>query len=253
MAIKIIIVVVISVIIVVMYLGMYSKLNADSFKKSKVKEQIINDDDYSYERQSMVKNQIKARGISDIRVLKAMETVPRHKFVPEKFKEYSYRDEPLQIGLGQTISQPYIVAYMTELLGLDKDDKVLEIGTGSGYQAAVLSLLVKEVYTVEIINELGLEAKDRLQKLGYDNVKVRIGDGYNGWMDYATYDAIIVTAAPEHIPPELINQLKPGGKMVIPMGEADIGQILKLITKDHKGQIVTKNVLNVRFVPLTRR
>lgn len=255
MALKIIVIlfIVISVITFVNYSGFLGKLNSGSFNnKSKVKALTINDE-YNSERLSMVKNQIKARGINDPKVLEAMETVQRHQFVPEKFQKYSYRDEPLPIGFDQTISQPYIVAYMTELLDLDKNDVVLEIGTGSGYQAAVISLLAKRVYTVEIINELGLEARNRLQKLGYENVEVMIGDGYNGWPDHAPYDAIIVTAAPENIPPELINQLKKGGILVIPTGEIETGQILKLITKDDDGQITIKDALHVRFVPLTRK
>lgn len=256
MTLKLIVILFIAVLVFIFvgHTGLMDKLNSGSLNnKTKLNEQIIQDNEYTYERLSMVKSQIKARGIKDLKVLNAMEVVPRHKFVPEKFRKYSYHDEPLPIGRDQTISQPYIVAFMTELLKLDKDDIVLEVGTGSGYQAAVLSLLAKQVYTIEIINELGLEARNRLQSNGYDNVTVKIGDGYNGWHDHAPYDAIIVTAAPEHIPPELINQLKKGGKMVIPTGEIDAGQILRLITKDKKGQIDIKDVLPVRFVPLTRK
>lgn len=207
---------------------------------------------YANERALMVTRQIKARGIKDAKILKVMETIPRHKFVPEEYQQYSYRDEPLSIGFGQTISQPYIVAFMTEVLMLDNDDVVLEIGTGSGYQAAVLSLLVKQVYSIEIIDELGLQTADKLKNMGYGNVEIKICDGYNGWNEHAPYDAIVVTAAPDHIPPDLIKQLKIGGKIAIPIGEVNSVQTLKLGTKDKNGTIELKNVLPVMFVPLTR-
>jgi len=210
-------------------------------------------DEFVEERMLMVKRQIKARGVKDAEVLKVMETVPRHEFVPQELQEQSYQDKPLPVGLDQTISQPYIVGFMTELLSVDSDDVVLEVGTGSGYQAAVLSLLVKQLYTIEIIDELGLQSRERLQKSGCDNVEVKIGDGYNGWLEHAPYDAIIVTAAPDHIPRELINQLKVGGKMVIPTGKVDSNQILKLITKNNRGEITEKDIIPVRFVPLTRK
>lgn len=252
---KIFIIFFISILIIVFFCYFGSVVNLDAgaiVDNIKLKTEVIKDNGYNRERVLMVKNQIKARGIKDPKVLTAMETVPRHHFVPKEFRKYSYYDEPLPIGFNQTISQPYIVAFMTETLDLDKNDIVLEIGTGSGYQAAVLSLLVKKVYTIEIINELGLEAKDRLKRLGYDNVEVKIGDGYHGWPDYAPFNAIIVTAAPEDVPPALIKQLKKDGKMIIPTGNFDTGQTLKLITKEANGDIKTKNVLPVRFVPLTR-
>ena len=252
---KIFIIFFVSILIIVFlcYFGSMVNLDAGTAKHHiKLKREVINDNGYNHERILMVKSQIKARGIKDPKVLKAMETVPRHHFVPKKLQKYSYYDEPLSIGFNQTISQPYIVAFMTEILDLDKDDIILEIGTGSGYQAAVLSLLVKKIYTIEIISELGIEAKDRLKRLGYDNVEVKIGDGYHGWPDYAPFNAIIVTAAPENVPPDLIKQLKKGGKMIIPTGSFDTGQDLKLISKDINGDIKTKNVLPVRFVPLTR-
>ncbi len=205
---------------------------------------------YARERKNMVEQQIAARGIKDMEVLKAMERVCRHLFVPEGYRIYSYYDQPLPIGLEQTISQPYIVALMTEMLDVDKDDIVLEIGTGSGYQAAVLSAIVKEVYTIEIIEELGLQAGERLKRLGYDNVHVRISDGSLGWPDKAPFDAIIVTAAAEKIPEPLIKQLKPGGRMVIPVDNSFYAQDLLIVRKDEAGNIDTEKTIPVRFVPL---
>ena len=187
----------------------------------------------------------------DERVMEAMATVPRHEFVRDKEKVYAYQNRPLPIGHGQTISQPYIVALMTDLLEVGPDASVLEIGTGSGYQAAVLSGLVKSVYSIEIIKPLGAQADDRLKRLGYDNVKTRIGDGYYGWEESAPFDGIIVTAAASHIPPPLIKQLKPGGRMIIPVGSPFLTQQLLLVTKDADGKIRTRQVLPVRFVPLT--
>jgi len=181
-----------------------------------------------------------------------MEAVPRHLFVPEEYQDRAYDDGPLPIGYGQTISQPYIVAYMTELLNVGPDDVVLEIGTGSGYQAAVLSRIVKKVYTVEIIEELGLAAKERLKALNYDNVEVKIGDGYYGWEEHAPYDGIIVTAASEYIPPPLIQQLKDKGRMIIPVGSPFSVQNLMLVEKSGD-KIKTKSLIPVRFVPLTRK
>jgi len=197
----------------------------------------------------MIAEQIEARGVKDKKVLQAMRVVPRHKFVSEGFKKYAYEDRPLPIGCGQTISQPYIVALMTELLKVDKEDKVLEVGTGSGYQAAILSEIVKEVYTIEIFEELGVSAKKRLKDLGYSNVKVRIADGYYGWPEKAPFDAIIVTCAATHIPPPLIAQLKEDGKMCIPIGGVFQVQNLMLIEKKG-GKITSKNILPVRFVPM---
>ena len=186
-------------------------------------------------------------------VVDAMGKVERHKFVPEKMRPYAYENRPLPIGHGQTISQPYIVAIMTDLLDLNASDRVLEIGTGSGYQAAVLAEIVKEVYTVEVIKELGISAANRLKALGYDNIKTRIGDGYYGWEAYAPYDAIIVTAASGTIPPPLLKQLRPGGRMLIPVGAFSRVQHLILVSKEQNGTITTRQILPVRFVPLTGR
>ncbi|MCI0401089.1 MAG: protein-L-isoaspartate(D-aspartate) O-methyltransferase [Gammaproteobacteria bacterium] len=184
-------------------------------------------------------------------VMHAMATVPRHEFVPSHLREYAYLNRPLPIGYGQTISQPYIVALMTDIVDVNSDDVVLEIGTGSGYQAAVLAELVKHVYTIEIIKDLGAQASDRLKRLGYNKVTTRIGDGYYGWEQYAPFDAIVVTAAAGQIPPPLIEQLKLGGKMVIPVGTGFATQYLVLVKKDPDGKVSTKELLPVRFVPLT--
>ncbi len=185
------------------------------------------------------------------RTLDALRQVPRHKFVPEPMRPYAYDNRPLAIGNGQTISQPYIVAVMTELLDLDEDDVVLEVGTGSGYQAAVLSRLVKRVYTVEIIPQLGEAAAARLRELGYENVETRIGDGHLGWPEHAPFDAIIVTAAATSIPPALLEQLKPGGRMIIPVGPPYHTQELILVKKTRKGEIHKRHILPVAFVPMT--
>ena len=184
-------------------------------------------------------------------VVDAMLNVPRHEFVPEHLTRYAYENRPLPIGHGQTISQPLIVGIMTDLLNIGKGSVVLEVGTGSGYQAAILAYCVKQVYSIEIIKGLGEEAKARLQRLGYENVEVRIGDGYQGWKERAPFDAIIVTAAAGHIPPPLIEQLKPGGRMVLPVGEPYTTQYLTLVEKDKDGKINTKRLLPVAFVPLT--
>ena len=202
-------------------------------------------------REKMVKKQIIRRGIQDEDVIQAMMSVPRHQFVPMKWISMAYNDTPLPIGYGQTISQPYIVAYMTEVLNLDEESRVLEIGTGSGYQAAILSRIVKKVHTIEIIPELAESASLRLEKLGYKNVKVTCGDGYYGWSEYAPFDAIIVTAAAGHIPPPLLKQLKKNGGMVIPVGGPFMIQNLVLVEKDSAGKITTRNLMAVRFVPLT--
>lgn len=204
-------------------------------------------------RYRMVDQQIAARGIEDEHVLQAMRDVPRHLFVPEGRRGSAYGDFPLPIGYGQTISQPYIVALMTELLEPEKDDVALEVGTGSGYQAAVLSRIVKEVYTVEIIPPLGKAAEKRLKEGAYENIKVKIGDGYYGWEEYALFDCIIVTAASDHIPPPLIRQLKRGGKMAIPVGSPFQVQNLMLVEKSGEGEIQTRNILPVRFVPFRRK
>jgi protein-L-isoaspartate(D-aspartate) O-methyltransferase len=214
------------------------------------KEDKSTEDDFAQKRQRMVEQQIKARGVRNKMVLEAMGKVPRHLFVPEKDRQFSYYDQPLPIGLGQTISQPYIVALMTEMLDVDKDDIVLEIGTGSGYQAAVLSAIVHELYTIEIVEELGVQAGERLKNLGYDNVNVKIADGSLGWPDKAPFDAIIVTAAAEKIPEPLIKQLKPGGRMVIPVDSFFFSQDLMIVDKDKAGNVITKKTIPVRFVPL---
>lgn len=210
-------------------------------------------DDFKRQREEMVSYQIEKRGIKEKSVLQALKNVPRHLFVSNDLQSLAYTDRPLPIGYGQTISQPYIVALMTELLNLKAGDKVLEIGTGSGYQAAILSEITKEVYTVEIIEELGKSAKKRLKDLGYKSIKCKIGDGYYGWKKYAPFDRIMVTAAATHIPPSLIRQLKKGGKMCIPVGNPFLTQNLILIEKDKEGNLKTRNILPVRFVPLTGR
>ena len=187
----------------------------------------------------------------DPRVMAVLGRVPRHEFVPSNLVSHAYENRPLPIGHGQTISQPYIVALMTDLLSLDADSTALEVGTGSGYQAAVLSELVKSVYTIEIIEALGNAARERLGQLGYENVAVRVGDGYYGWAEHGPYDAVIVTAAASHVPPPLVEQLKPGGKMVIPVGEQFLVQQLLLIEKGAHGEVTTRQILPVAFVPLT--
>ncbi len=202
------------------------------------------------ERMEMVDRQIRSRGISNQAVLEAMERVPRHAFVPEEYKSQAYADHPLPIGYGQTISQPYIVALMTELLVLKSNDKVLEIGTGSGYQAAILGAVVAEVYTVEIIEELAVQAAERLENQGFDNVHVMHADGYYGWEENGPYDAIIVTAAPDHIPQPLVQQLRDGAKLVIPVGPPGGYQTLWEVTKVGD-EIRKRNVTGVLFVPLT--
>ena len=187
----------------------------------------------------------------DPKVLEAMRSVPRHEFVPQKHRHQSYRNRPLPIGYGQTISQPAIVALMTNLLELESTDKALEIGTGSGYQAAVLAELIDRVYSIEIVPELAGRAAQDLKRTGYDNVITREGDGYYGWEEQAPFDAIIVTAAADHIPPRLLKQLKPGGRMVIPVGSRFMVQHLVLVNKTEDGDIITEQLLPVKFVPLT--
>ncbi len=214
---------------------------------------VIDEDTFTRQRKRMVEEQIAYRGIVDKGVLEAMQAVPRHLFIPEENRSYSYYDQPVPIGFGQTISQPYIVAFMTELLKLGKEDVVLEVGTGSGYQAAILSKLVKQVYTIEIIEGLGKEASKRLKTMGYNNVEVKVGDGYKGWSEHAPFDAIIVTAAAEHIPQPLVDQLKPGGRLVIPVGGVYEVQDLMLITKDVSSKVVKESIIPVRFVPLIRK
>lgn len=204
-------------------------------------------------RERMVEDQIARRGVRDREVIRAMSSVPRHRFVPKGLINKAYDDTPLPIGYGQTISQPYIVAYMTEIIKADRGDTVLEIGTGSGYQAAVLSAVAGKVYTIEIIPELAESASLRLKEMGYENVTARCADGYYGWEGHAPFDAIIVTAAAGHIPPPLLKQLKPGGRMVVPVGGPFMVQSLVLVEKDSAGRITTRSLMAVRFVPLTGR
>ncbi len=217
------------------------------------------EDDRTAERRQMVDDIVALsrlvtgendHGELDARVLAAMRKVPRHEFVPVLQRHAAYRNRPLSIGSGQTISQPYIVALMTDLLNLKPGDTVLEIGTGCGYQAAVLAELAKDVYTIEIVESLGRNAAATLKRLGYANVHTKIGDGYKGWPEHAPFDAIIVTAAPDHVPPALIEQLKPGGRLVIPIGR--LAQQLNVITKNADGSTSQKEIAPVQFVPLTR-
>jgi protein-L-isoaspartate(D-aspartate) O-methyltransferase len=200
-------------------------------------------------RARMVEEQIAGRGVADERVLSAMRKVPRHEFVPEGLRESAYEDRPLPIGYGQTISQPYVVAAMSEVLRLDGSERVLEVGTGSGYQAAVLSLLAREVYSIEIVEPLATRARADLARLGYANVHVRFGDGYRGWSEAAPFDAIILTAAPDHVPEPLLAQLAAGGRMVLPLGSWS--QELVLLTKDAEGEVHRQVLFGVRFVPMT--
>jgi protein-L-isoaspartate(D-aspartate) O-methyltransferase len=215
---------------------------------------------YESQRQSMIdelrensrlSEQYGAPPISE-RTLAVFGQVPRHEFVPDEQKRYAYENRPLPIGARQTISQPYIVALMTDLAEVTKNDTVLEVGTGSGYQAAVLSELAGRVYTIEIVETLGRRAASTLQRLGYDNVTARVGDGYAGWPDQAPFDAILVTAAPEEVPNPLIEQLAVGGRMVIPVGAENEVQILQVLTKEEDGRVIVSHVIAVRFVPLTR-
>lgn len=208
-------------------------------------------DPFAPYRENMVRSQIEARGVKAPQVLEAMRSVPRHEFVPSEYQDYSYADQPLPIGYGQTISQPYMVAVMTELLQIEEGDKVLEVGTGSGYQAAILAEITEQVYTVEIIPELAESAAARLKRLGYDEVRVANLDGYYGWEEYAPYDRIIVTCAPDHVPPPLLRQLKDGGRLVIPVGPLGAYQTLWLVEREGD-EFLYKNVMEwIRFVPLT--
>lgn len=205
--------------------------------------------DFDAQREWMVKEQIAARGVTDQRVLSALLKVPRHEFIPEKWRGEAYRDGPLPIGHDQTISQPYVVALMTEQLKPQPNHRVLEIGTGSGYQAAVLAGLVADVYTIEIVEPLAKSADATLQRLGYKNVHVKAGDGYKGWPEHAPFDSIIVTCAPDHIPQPLVDQLKEGGRMVIPVGPR-LAQELYVVQKQN-GQMRQTALIDVRFVPMT--
>ena len=207
--------------------------------------------DFTEQRTRMVDTQIQRRGIEDEAVLRAMRTVPRHQFVPERLARHAYEDRPLPIGYGQTISQPYIVAYMTELIRPRPGQRVLEVGTGSGYQAAILAEIVDSVFTVEIVPELAEAVAARFDQLGYEKVIVKQADGYHGWAAHAPFDAIVVTAAAEHVPPPLIEQLKEGGRMIIPVGSPFFTQTLLLVEK-RNGEVRTRNLIPVRFVPFTR-
>lgn len=208
-------------------------------------------DKYVSLRKRMVETQIHNRGIRNNDVLNAMKNVPRHLFIPDNYRDEAYNDYPLPIGHGQTISQPYIVAYMTEAVKPDNRSKVLEIGTGSGYQAAILAEIADKVYTIEIVSELASEAKERLKQLGYNNIICKHGDGYQGWQEYAPFDIIIVTAAPEKIPQPLIDQLAEGGRLIVPVGAAGAVQELILLEKKN-GKISKKRLTFVRFVPFRR-
>lgn len=208
-------------------------------------------DDFERERNSMVRTQLQARGINDRATLNAMRAVPRHLYVPYAQRRNAYQDRPLPIGYGQTISQPYIVAYMTEIVRPKPTDVMLEIGTGSGYQAAVLAEIIDQVYTIEIVRPLGEQAKRKLEAQ-YDNVHVKIADGYHGWEAHGPYDAIVVTAAAEYIPPPLVEQLKEGGRMIIPVGSPFHVQQLMLVEKKPDGGITTRSLMPVRFVPFER-
>jgi protein-L-isoaspartate(D-aspartate) O-methyltransferase len=212
---------------------------------------LAQDDRFDRERASMVATQIEARDIRDPATLEAMRRVPRHLFVPENRRRHAYQDRPVPIGYGQTISQPFLVAYMTETLQPRPGMRILEIGTGSGYQAAVLAEILDEVFTIEIVGELARWGEANLRSAGYDRVQVRHADGYHGWEEHAPFDAIIVTAAADHIPPPLLAQLRDGGRMVIPVGSPFRTQTLMLVTRDGD-DIVTRSLLPVSFVPLTR-
>jgi len=217
-------------------------------------------DDFATQRQRMIHEiedmvaqteDFTGKSELDRQVMDAMVTVPRHEFVPDEILPYAYINSALPITHGQTISQPYIVALMTDLAVVNKDSQVLEVGTGSGYQAAVLAELVKHVYTIEIIKPLGLQARNRLKQLGYDNITVKIGDGYDGWPEHAPFDAILVTAGAEQVPAPLVEQLKPGGRLVIPLGSQDASQTITVIEKNTEGEITQHDILPVGFVPLT--
>lgn len=210
-------------------------------------------DRFAAVRERMVADQIADRGVTDARVLAALRAIPRHLFVPPGSQDEAYEDRPVPIGYGQTISQPYIVALMTELARPAPGDRVLEVGTGSGYQAAVLSRLAGTVYTIEIIEPLAEHARQLLAKLECRNVTVRTGDGYGGWPEKAPFDAIVVTAAPDHVPPALLEQIRPGGRLVIPVGGVNDVQQLRVMEKDARGEVRTRDVAPVRFVPLVRK
>ena len=211
-----------------------------------------NDPNFDHLSKLMIKNQLQSRGIRDDAVLEVMRSVERHNFVPENYRDRAYSDGPLPIGHGQTISQPYIVAFMTEQLQVSSQHKVLEIGTGSGYQAAILGELAKHVFTIEIIPELAEGAKNILNHLSYKNITVRAGDGYKGWPEEAPFERIMVTAAPTEIPQTLIDQLAPGGRMILPVGAQFLVQYLWVIEKDDQGTVTKEKILPVRFVPMVK-
>ena len=211
-----------------------------------------NTDSYENQRKIMVEDQIKRRGVKDVGVLKAVQKVEREKFVPEKYRDLAYSDNPLPIGHQQTISQPYIVAYMTEHLQVSKSHNVLEIGTGSGYQAAILAELAHHVFTIEIIPKLAESAEKVLMELAYENITVRTGDGYKGWPEEAPFDRIMVTAAPNEIPEKLVEQLAPNGRMILPVGGSIFAQYLWLVQKDKEGIVTKEKILAVRFVPMVK-
>ena len=250
---KFLILVSLIIIVAVSYFLMSKKLMRDT--KSEVEDvtstyDAISSDDYASAREEMVVTQIEARGVRNPAVLNAMRSVPRHEFVLEQYIDRAYIDQPLPINHGQTISQPYIVALMSELLEIEVGEKVLEIGTGSGYQAAVLGEMGAEVYTVEIIPELAQEARQRLDALGYTQINLMTADGYFGWNEHAPFNAIIVTAAPDHLPQPLANQLAEGGRLVVPIGPIGDFQTLWLFEKTD-GELQATNMGGVRFVPLT--
>ena len=211
-----------------------------------------NDPNFDRLRKLMIKNQLQSRGIRDDAILKVMRSVERHNFVPENYRDRAYSDGPLPIGHGQTISQPYIVAFMTEQLQVSSQHKVLEIGTGSGYQAAILGELAKHVFTIEIIPELAEDAKNILNHLSYKNITVRAGDGYKGWPEEAPFERIMVTAAPTEVPQMLVDQLAPGGRMILPVGAQFLVQYLWVIEKDDQGTVTKEKILPVRFVPMVK-
>ena len=220
----------------------------DAAETTKTKNAVVQEDTWTAERASMVAGQIYARGVRDPRVLEALRTVPRHRFVPDQLQDNAYADTALQIGWDQTISQPYIVAYMTEAMQIPTGGKVLEIGTGSGYQAAVLAEIARAVYTIEIVPQLAEQSGRILDQLGYDAVHTRVGDGYRGWPEQAPFDAIIVTAAPDHVPPALVEQLAVGARLIIPVGR--FSQDMRIVTKTADGS-TSETTIPVRFVPMT--
>ncbi|WP_205720111.1 protein-L-isoaspartate(D-aspartate) O-methyltransferase [Fodinibius halophilus] len=226
-------------------------LHADTVVHDSLSWQRPRFSDRQNERHSLIKEGVKKQGVSDPAVLDAMRHVPRHLFIPQQYRQYAYQNRPLPIGHEQTISQPYIVGYMTQLLDVNTGDKVLEIGTGSGYQAAVLSEITPYIYTIEIVEPLGKQAVSRFKKLGYHTIKTKIGDGYKGWPEHAPFDRIILTAAPEHIPQPLLDQLAPNGILIAPVGKTGETQYLTKVTKSADGTITRHKKLPVRFVPMT--